>query len=248
MHCIGLSLSSVRRVALLSLLLGLTASSFPAVAAQVTVCFSPPLPDGCDPTKTIVDALSDAQHQILVQAYEFTSAPIAKAIVEARRRGIDVRVILDKSNEHGSYSASKFLQHEGVAVTIDSAHNIAHNKVMIVDGQTVITGSFNFTKSAEDQNAENLVVIRDTDIATLYIRNWNDHLAHSQAPGAAPIGQRAVRPKLIPGQVVGNRSTHIFAWPGCRSFDAMTLGHRVVCEPPSCRDRRLPSREELPRL
>ena len=139
-----------------------------------------------------------------------------------------MRVILDKSNEHEGYSASKFLQHEGVPVMIDSAHNIAHNKVMIVDGETVITGSFNFTKSGEDQNAENLVVIRDASIATTYMRNWNDHLAHSHPPGA--IARDTVRPKIVAGQVVGNRSTRIFAWPGCASFDTMIPGHRVVFE------------------
>jgi phosphatidylserine/phosphatidylglycerophosphate/cardiolipin synthase-like enzyme len=220
----------VRRIALVALLLGLTGHAPAAVAADVTVCFAPPLRGGCDPTNTTIQTLGAAQHQILVQAYEFSSAPIAKAIVEAHRRGVDVRVILDKSNEHEGYSASKFLQHEGVPVMIDSAHNIAHNKVMIVDGETVITGSFNFTKSGEDQNAENLVVIRDAGIATTYLRNWNDHLAHSHPPGTGPIARDTARPKIVAGQVVGNRSTRIFAWPGCASFDTMIPGHRVVFE------------------
>jgi phosphatidylserine/phosphatidylglycerophosphate/cardiolipin synthase-like enzyme len=109
-----------------------------------------------------------------------------------------------------------------------SAHNIAHNKVMIVDGETVITGSFNFTKSGEDQNAENLVVIRDASIAATYLRNWNDHLSHSRPPGAGPIARDTVRPKIVAGQVVGNRSTRIFAWPGCATFDTMILGHSVI--------------------
>ena len=218
----------VRHIALVALLLGLTSHDLSAVAADVTVCFAPPLAGGCDPTNTIIQTLGAAQHQILVQAYEFTSGPIAKAIVEAHRRGLDVRVILDKSNEHEGYSASKFLQHGGVPVMIDFAHNIAHNKVMIVDGETVITGSFNFTRSAEDQNAENLVVIRDETIANAYMRNWNDHLAHSRTPGPGPTAEDAVKPKLIDGQVVGNKSTRIFAWPGCASFDTMAPGHRVV--------------------
>ena len=63
---------------------------------------------------------------------------------------------------------------------IDSAHAIAHNKVMIIDGETVITGSFNFTKAAEDKNAENLLVIRDKPLAEKYTKNWLDHERHSE--------------------------------------------------------------------
>ena len=162
----------VRHIALVALLLGLTSRDLFAVAADVTVCFAPPLAGGCDPTNTIIQTLGAAQHQILVQAYEFTSGPIVKAIVEAHRRGLDVRVILDKSNEHEGYSASKFLQHAGVPVMIDFAHNIAHNKVMIVDGETVVTGSFNFSANAECCNAENLLVIHRPALAVAYAENF----------------------------------------------------------------------------
>jgi phosphatidylserine/phosphatidylglycerophosphate/cardiolipin synthase-like enzyme len=59
-------------------------------------------------------------------------------------------------------------------------HAIAHNKVMIIDGETVITGSFNFTKAAEENNAENLLVIHDKKLAELYIKNWREHERHSE--------------------------------------------------------------------
>lgn len=62
---------------------------------------------------------------------------------------------------------------------IDAAHAIAHNKVMIIDGETVITGSFNFTKAAEEKNAENLLVIHDRALATKYMENWKEHAGHS---------------------------------------------------------------------
>jgi phosphatidylserine/phosphatidylglycerophosphate/cardiolipin synthase-like enzyme len=57
---------------------------------------------------------------------------------------------------------------------------IAHNKIMIIDGETVITGSFNFTKAAEEKNAENLLVIRDKKLAEQYIKNWKEHERHSE--------------------------------------------------------------------
>ncbi len=115
----------------------------------------------------------------MLQAYEFTSAPIAQALVDARKRGVDVRAILDRSKEHEGYSEEKFLKQEGVPVMIDAAHNIAHNKIIVIDNEIVITGSFNFTKAAEEHNAENLVIIHNPAIAETYLRNWNYHQAHS---------------------------------------------------------------------
>lgn len=130
-------------------------------------------------TKAVVDALDAAKATILVQAYSFTSAPIAKALVEAHARGVDVQVILDRRETGTKYSSADFVAHAGIPTLIDGAHAIAHNKVMIIDGGTVITGSFNFTSAAERQNAENLLVIRDRALAVRYAENWRTHAAHS---------------------------------------------------------------------
>jgi phosphatidylserine/phosphatidylglycerophosphate/cardiolipin synthase-like enzyme len=81
----------------------------------------------------------------------------AKAFLNANRRGVKVKVILDKSQKREKYSSADFLVNPGILTKIDSAHEIAHNKVIIIDGETVITGSFNFTKAAEEKNAENLL-------------------------------------------------------------------------------------------
>jgi phosphatidylserine/phosphatidylglycerophosphate/cardiolipin synthase-like enzyme len=64
-------------------------------------------------------------------------------------------------------------------VVIDDKHNIAHNKVMVIDGERVITGSFNFTTSAEKNNAENLLVIDDPELAVKYTANWKKHERHA---------------------------------------------------------------------
>ena len=144
----------------------------------VSAYFSPN--GGC--TEAIVEALNAAKTTILVQAYSFTSAPIAKALIEAHKRHVDVQVILDKSQRTERYSGATFLSNEGIRVFIDAAHKIAHNKVMVVDGKTVITGSFNFTKSAEEGNAENLLVISNApDLAQRYAANWKAHLGHSES-------------------------------------------------------------------
>ena len=62
---------------------------------------------------------------------------------------------------------------------VDAAHAIAHNKVMILDDEIVITGSFNFTKAAEERNAENLLIIRSKELAARFLANWRIHQTHS---------------------------------------------------------------------
>jgi len=147
------------------------------VSPKWSVHFSPQ--GGC--TEAVVAALNKAKSSVLVQAYSFTSAPIAKALVEAKRRGAKVQVILDKSQRTEKYSSADFLHNSDIPTYIDAAHTIAHNKVMVIDGRVVITGSFNFTKAAEEHNAENLLVIDDAALAAQYAQNWSDHLQHSEA-------------------------------------------------------------------
>lgn len=129
----------------------------------------------------IVREIGKAKSSILVQAYSFTSAPIAKALIEAKKRGVAIAAILDKSQRTERYSGATFLNNEGVPVMIDAAHAIAHNKVMVIDSTVVITGSFNFTKAAEEKNAENLLVIRSLELAKIYSANWAEHKNHSDS-------------------------------------------------------------------
>jgi phosphatidylserine/phosphatidylglycerophosphate/cardiolipin synthase-like enzyme len=153
-------------------------SGHPAVRAH----FSPR--GGC--TQAIVAELTAARREILVQAYSFTSSEIAAALIAAAGRGVRVAVLLDKSNEAETRSELGDLTTHGIDVRIDPCHAIAHNKVMVIDGRTVLTGSFNFTHQAEHENAENLLVLRDHfDLATLYRDNFHSHADHCVAPGAA---------------------------------------------------------------
>jgi phosphatidylserine/phosphatidylglycerophosphate/cardiolipin synthase-like enzyme len=154
------------------------AASAPASNGRsVEVHFSPG--GGC--TEAIVHELSQASTRVRIQAYSFTSAPIAKAIIEARKRGVAVEALLDKSNRTDKYSAGTFLKNEGCDVRIDAKHAIAHNKIIIIDDRTILTGSFNFTRNAEENNAENLLVIRDdVDLARKYVANFLEHQKHSE--------------------------------------------------------------------
>ena len=152
----------------------------------IEVYFSPQ--GGC--TDAVVQTLNTAQSSVFVQAYSFTSAPIAQALVDALHRGVHVEAILDKSQLSEKYSSLDFLDHEGVLTWVDSKHAIAHNKIMIIDGNTVITGSFNFTNQAERSNAENLLIIRDAGLAQTYMANWQRHREHSDRY-ASPRGVSA---------------------------------------------------------
>jgi phosphatidylserine/phosphatidylglycerophosphate/cardiolipin synthase-like enzyme len=160
-----------------TIFLALLLSVFTATAADIQVYFSPK--GGC--TEAVVENLQKATNSVLVQAYSFTSAPIAKALVDAHKRGVKVTAILDKSQRTEHYSEADFLLHSDIPTLIDARHAIAHNKIMIIDGRTILTGSFNFTKSAEENNAENLLVIHDTALAAKYTANWHVHEGHSEA-------------------------------------------------------------------
>ena len=172
--------AALRAAGLVLLVLGCVlpgcAPGGPGAMPAVEVHFSPR--GGC--TEAIVAELDAARQSVLVQAYSFTSTPIARALVKAHQRGVGVEVILDKSQKTEKYSSADFLVHAGIPTLIDEKHAIAHNKIMIVDGQAVLTGSFNFTKSAEEHNAENLLVLRDAALAARYTANWKTHAEHSQ--------------------------------------------------------------------
>ncbi len=142
------------------------------------VYFSPN--GGC--TSAIIRCIDAARSSILIQAYSFTSAPIAAAVVGAKKRGVLVIAILDKGQRTAKYSSADFLAHSGIETYIDSAHAIAHNKIIVIDRSVLITGSFNFTASAEERNSENLLVFsgyRYRPLVKRYIENFELHKGHS---------------------------------------------------------------------
>ncbi len=141
------------------------------------VCFSP----GGKCTNKIIKETEAATREILVQMFLFTSAPLRNALVKAQKRGINVEVILDKREQKNQqYKTAKALSKGGVTVYTDDKHTNAHNKVMIIDREIIITGSFNYTYPAESKNAENILIIRSGDLAKIYADNWLNHRNHSK--------------------------------------------------------------------
>ena len=152
--------------------------SLPAYAAPtIEVEFSP----NRGATDAVVRLIGQATNTIRVAAYSFTSKPIAQALVVAHNRGVDVEAVLDKSNATARYSSATFLANAGIPTRIDYKYAIMHNKFLVVDGVTVETGSFNYTKAAEEKNAENVLVMRDyPDIAKRYSARWQELWAESE--------------------------------------------------------------------
>lgn len=137
---------------------------------------------GCE--RALVSHIDGAHQSVLVLAYSFTSRPITNALVRAKSRGVQVQVVLDRSNQNGvGYSE---LTQAQVPVRIDFKHAIAHNKVMIFDGQTVETGSFNYSNAAEANNAENCLFISDVKLASEYASNWQSHWEHATLAPIVP--------------------------------------------------------------
>jgi phosphatidylserine/phosphatidylglycerophosphate/cardiolipin synthase-like enzyme len=159
--------------------------------ASVSVYFSPK--GGA--TDAVLRELKAARREVLVLAYSFSAKPIAEALIAAKTRGVQVDILLDRSNEQENYSDLPLLVEQGLAPLIDAQHAIAHNKVMVIDQRTLITGSFNFTHQAEGENAENLLVVKGhPELIRSYRENFLVHKAHSQVPSrksAAPAQRSA---------------------------------------------------------
>lgn len=155
-----------------------TPELLPEVARLPTtmeVHFSPN--GGC--TDMIVKRVAQGK-KVRVLAYTFTSAPIIQQLIASKNAGVDVRVVLDRSD--AGTSGLQQLQAASVPVKLDKMHVIAHNKVVVIDDQWVLTGSFNFTYAAEHQNAENCLAINNKALAALYAANWDLHNGHAVTP------------------------------------------------------------------
>jgi len=134
----------------------------------------------------IADAVRHARRQVLVQAFSFTHDGIAQELIDAHRRGVEVKLIADREQtEKMDHGMVPRIAAAGVPVWLDGEHQSAHNKVLVIDAGTpaamVVTGSFNFTRAAQYKNAENVVFLgASATLAEAYARNWQGHLAHSK--------------------------------------------------------------------
>ncbi|NPA28148.1 MAG: hypothetical protein GXN91_03770, partial [Epsilonproteobacteria bacterium] len=135
---------------------------------NIEIYFSP----DSDFEEKIVELIKESNKSIEFLAFAFTNYKIAYALVGAKERGVEVKGVMDESqNEFQTYSVYDDLKEEGIDVKLSDRK--LHSKVFIFDDKIVITGSYNFTKSANDENNENSLVIYDSNISKAYIDNFN---------------------------------------------------------------------------
>jgi phosphatidylserine/phosphatidylglycerophosphate/cardiolipin synthase-like enzyme len=151
--------------------------ALPSVSEDnLTVYFSPN--GGC--TEAIVREIGKASKCVYVLAAQFTYAPIAKALVAAHTRGVDVQVVIDQDKNEGEKSEADRLVEGHVPTFTDAQHHTAHNKVILIDHRLIFTGSFNLTRESETENAENLLLIDGkSKLLAAYEANFKEHLSHS---------------------------------------------------------------------
>ncbi len=127
----------------------------------------------------IVAEIDQAKKSVRVQAYSFTSSKIEAALERAKERGAEVTVILDSAWRGMSPTVAMLLERAEILTLVDSAHAIAHNKIIIIDDAVVLTGSYNLSAAAERRNAENMVKLTHGTVAELYVKNFDEHAKHS---------------------------------------------------------------------
>lgn len=142
-------------------------------ARNIEVGFSP---EG-GAQELVLKTINDATKSIRMMAFSFSAPDIMNALVAAQKRGVDVQIVIDQNgNVSGkSLQAMRYVAHNGVKLRTDNHYRIQHDKVIIVDGSTVETGSFNFAKTAESKNSENVIVIHNApDLVAEYLAHWEN--------------------------------------------------------------------------
>lgn len=166
----------------------LAASQVLPASGTVEIAFSP----ADDPEALLLRVIGGARESVRVQAYVFTSRAIAKGLVEAHRRGVRVEVLADAGmNRRDKGNVIPALLEAGIPVAFETAYAAAHNKVLIIDPEsaacTLVTGSYNFTWSARNRNAENVLVSRgNCPLVNAYLENWHRHRLDSVVVKSLP--------------------------------------------------------------
>jgi phosphatidylserine/phosphatidylglycerophosphate/cardiolipin synthase-like enzyme len=155
-------------------------------ADVVSTCFSPK--GGC--RDMVINAIRNAKHSVYMEGYYITSKSIVNALVKAYQDNrLAVAVIADKSQKRIRNKLLDVMADAGMTVSIDNQHAIFHDKILIIDGEFVVEGSFNFTDSAESRNAENMLVLKSKCLVQRYMDNFHLHQDHADAYSGAATGK-----------------------------------------------------------
>ncbi|MBV8111286.1 MAG: hypothetical protein JO012_16135, partial [Hyphomicrobiales bacterium] len=165
-----------------ALLLAAFSAAIPVVQASsittgaaIATCFAPE--ENCN--AFAADAVDGAEREILVSAYSLTTGwGIPEALARAAQRGVDVRVIADRTTPCGRNAGVDLIVRAGASVWIDGGVRIAHAKAMVIDGKVTLLGSMNWSKGAS-LNSENLNLVVSPEVAETYAAHWRQRLSAS---------------------------------------------------------------------
>jgi phosphatidylserine/phosphatidylglycerophosphate/cardiolipin synthase-like enzyme len=167
---------------LLSIAWWQSVSAEPQPAEILAIYFTPP----AGGAGGLIKHIDGSKKTIKVMAYGFTAMPLSDALIKAHRRGVKVQLLQDEKSAGNNSDAVNQLIAAGIEVRSDGKHAIQHNKVMLMDDDIVITGSYNFTKSAEVRNAENIIILKSAYAAKRYADNWDTHWKHGEEVSDKP--------------------------------------------------------------
>ena len=120
--------------------------------------------------EVVADAIAQAEIQVDIAAFDLDSEPIVQALIEREEAGVPVRAVTDSSNE--DLSSIRRMRRHGISVVGDKRRALMHNKFIVIDTQVVITGSANWSNNGMRVNANNIVVIYDSDVALAYLTEF----------------------------------------------------------------------------
>lgn len=142
------------------------------------VCFSPQ--NHC--SQTICDFLDKAEDSIQICVFTISDDSITKKITQCNDRGIKIKIITDNDKQYDRGSDINYLAGKGLEIKVDMSRHHMHHKFAIVDNKTVLTGSYNWTRSAEKFNQENLIITDSSNMVQLFKnefkRLWGQMEAH----------------------------------------------------------------------
>lgn len=120
----------------------------------------------------IVGLIQSAEQTIRFLAFSFTSDEIALAMIERAQAGVEVLGVMDSGQSQGMGTELERLRQAGIVVRRDGNPSLMHHKVILIDGHAVLTGSYNFSRSAEETNDENVIILFDAQVAGLFEQEW----------------------------------------------------------------------------
>ena len=137
-------------------------------AEPIKVLFSPN--GGCQ--EAIVSEISKAEKTIDIAMYYLTGREIVQELVKAKEKGVVIRAFLDQSQENSQYAKSRYLSKHGIEIRFYTGAGLMHNKFAVIDNKVLITGSFNWTATAQEKNQENLLIIKDSNLIKDYSKRF----------------------------------------------------------------------------